>query len=226
MVAGSTSTGELQIDVSLPLTLEILQGRGKTRRFPAEVVSLSSRGAILNTPRGAGTPNLEAVEGREVLIHLPAGELREIRGVVLWARPHGEHKEGAAFGVEFNRPDLKVRRALEEYLPGYPQDLKNLWDNWDALQEIVEPPGPRPLTRPVPEGAPAPPVAPAEAPPSPVSRASDPTFYWVGLGAMVAGGAWYYLAPEAYRLFGVILAAYGCLTVAGKSVWSMWQSRV
>jgi len=227
MVAGRTDTGEGRTEASLPLTLEILQGRGKSRRFPVEVASLSSRGAILRTPRGAGTLNLEGLDGWEGLIHLPSGEIKEIRGTVLWARPQGEEEEGLAFGVEFVRPDLKVRRALEDYLPGYPQDLKNLWDNWDALQEIGEPGGPRPVppAMTAPGGGPPPLAAPAGEPPSPAPKASDPTFYWVGLGAVAAGGAWYYMAPEAYRLFGVILAVYGSLTIAGKSVWNMWQSR-
>jgi phage shock protein PspC (stress-responsive transcriptional regulator) len=61
--------------------------------------------------------------------------------------------------------------------------------------------------------------------PPPPAPAADTAYYWVGVGGVLAGLCIYFLAPETYRLFGVILAVYGTLTIAGKSVWSLMQKR-
>ena len=54
---------------------------------------------------------------------------------------------------------------------------------------------------------------------------SESAIYWVGFGAVLAGLSVYFLAPESYRLFGVILAAYGSLTIAGKGMWSFFKNQ-
>ncbi len=166
---------------------------------------------------------------RDSIIHLPKGEIREIRGSLLWTRAHSEMAPGVVFGIELSHPNLKVRRALEEQLLDYPQDIKSLWDHWDAVQDDYEGFG---AERPVGQvnqkdhaAAPLPPRPPMPEPEAAQipedTRGSDYTIYWVGLGAVVAGVAVYYLAPETYRLFGAILAIYGSLTIAGKGVWSL-----
>jgi hypothetical protein len=212
--------------VSKPLTLEILQGKGPSHQFPVRVRSLSARGVILTTGQAPRDLNLEGCASRDSVIHLPTGEIREIHGSLMWARPRGEDEPEVVFGLELSSSNLKVRRALEEQLLAYPQDLKNLWDHWDAMYEDHEVFGSG--QRGSPKGAQAPPVEPS---PKPRKRkavptqqplpASDHTFYWVGFGAVLAGLSVYFLAPESYRLFGVILAIYGSLTIAGKSVWSL-----
>jgi hypothetical protein len=156
--------------------------------------------------------------------------MREVRGNLIWARPRGEDGSEVVFGLELSSSNLKVRRALEEQLLAYPQDLKNMWDHWDAVYDDYEVGG---FGQPVSQKGPKaprvePPVAKTAArasqPPPPLT-APDSAYYWVGFGGALAGLSVYFLAPESYRLFGVILAVYGTLTIAGKSVWSLVQKR-
>jgi len=164
--------------------------------------------------------------GRDAVIHLPTGEVRQVRGSLIRARPRGEEDSEVVFGVELASSNLKVRRALEEQLLAYPQDLKNMWDHWDAVHDDYEvfgagppvsPPGPK-----APEPIPTP-REPRASQPREKFTTPDNAFYWVGFGGVLAGLSIYFLAPETYRLFGVILAAYGSLTIAGKSVWSLMK---
>ncbi len=212
-----------------PLTLEIFQGAEPSRRFPVRVKSLSARGVILISDQAPRDLLQQDLLNRDSLIHLPQGEVREIRGNILWAHPrNGEEGDGSEmeFGLELGSSNLKVRRALEDHLQNYPPDLKNLWDHWDAVQDehTVSSPGShwgRNRRAPLRESGSPPPVRELETPEAP--PASDNTVYLVGFGAVLVGLAVYFLAPEAYRLFGVILSIYGSLTIAGKSVWSLLQ---
>ncbi len=105
-----------------------------------------------------------------------------------------------------------------------------MWDHWDAVYDDYEvfgggQPAPAQEPRaPQPEAAVIHPetrtLKPLEEP-----ETSDRAYYWVGFGGVLAGLAVYFLAAETYRLFGVILAAYGSLTIAGKGVWSLMQRR-
>jgi hypothetical protein len=132
--------------------------------------------------------------------------------------------------MELASSNLKVRRTLEEQLLAYPQDLKNMWDHWDAVHDDYEAFHSAPTAPPKEVKAPR-----AEAsatsretkasPPLNGFQASDYAFYWVGFGGVLAGLGVYFLAPETYRLLGVILAAYGSLSIAGKSFWSLVQKR-
>jgi len=214
----------------LPLTLEISQGRGESRQFPVMVKSLSARGVILATYLAPDDLNLEGSVGQESIIHLSGGEISKVRGSLLWARPRGPGEPEVVFGLELSNSNLKVRRALEEQLLAYPQDLKNLWDHWDAIYEDheffrAEQPAYRdsPKTSRLAAASARSQAAPPQD--QPAVKHSDPTYYWVGAGAVLAGVGFYFLAPETYRLFGVILAAYGSLTIAGKSVWAMFSNR-
>jgi hypothetical protein len=226
MVTESPTANSQIADLPLPLILEILQGSGSSQQFPVRIRSLSARGVILASDQVPGELDLDGSGERDSIIHLPTGEIRQIRGSLLWIRSQGEIDPGVVFGIELSHPDLKVRRALEEQLLAYPQDIKNLWDHWDAVQDEYERfVSDRPVNQ---RGQPAVPVPPrppaAEAAASqtpPLSPVTDHTIYWVGGGAVLAGVAVYYLAPEFYRLFGAILAIYGSLAIVGKGVWSL-----
>ena len=212
----------------LPLILEILQGRGASQQIPVRVRSLSARGVILASGQALDDLNLDGSTGSDSVIYLPTGEIREIRGNLLWARPHGEADSEVVFGLELSSSNLKVRRALEEQLLAYPQDLKNLWDHWDAVHDDYEGFGSgQPVSHKGQQVSraekPAPAAAAATSQIKPTFPASDHTFYWVGVSAVLAGLGIYFLAPQSYRLFGVILAVYGSLTIAGKSVWSLMK---
>jgi phage shock protein PspC (stress-responsive transcriptional regulator) len=212
------------------LILEIFPGRGAPQQFPVMIRSLSARGVILTAGQIPGDLDLESCASSDSVIHLPTGEVREIRGNLIWARPRGEDGNEVVFGLELSSSNLKVRRALEEQLLAYPPDLKNLWDHWDAMYDDYEVGG---FGQPAAQKAPkAPQVETTSAPtavravqPSPPLSASDSAYYWVGFGGVLAGLAVYFLVPETYRLFGIILAIYGTLTIAGKSVWSLMQKR-
>ena len=211
-------------EMPLPLILEIPQGSEPAQQFQVRIRSLSARGAILASDQVPDDMDLVGVTGRDSIIHLPTGEIREIRGSLLWARSQDDILPEVVFGIELSNPNLKVRRALEEQLAACPQDIKNLWDHWDAVQDEYEGFGSGlPDVHQGQEVAPVQPRSPApeisETPPS--SPTSDHTIYWVGLGAVLAGVGVYYLAPESYRLFGAILAVYGSLTIVGKGVWSL-----
>jgi hypothetical protein len=230
MVTGSPTSDQQRPDLPLPLILEIFQGRGASQQFPVKVRSLSARGVILTSGQTPGDLNLDGSTGRDSIIHLPTGEIREIRGSLMWARPRGEADPEVVFGLELSNSNLRVRRALEEQLLAYPQDLKNLWDHWDAVHDDYEVFGAdQPVSR---KSQKAPRSEAVITPSEPVasqiqqdSPSSERAVYWVGFGTVMGGLAIYFLAPESYRLFGVILAAYGSLTIAGKSVWSMVRKR-
>lgn len=230
MVTEHSMSGDGRLEATQALTLEIFQGRGASQQFPVRIRSLSARGVILTAGQVPGDFNLENCASSDSVIHLPTGEIREIRGNLIWARPRGEDGSEVVFGLELNSSNLKVRRALEEQLLAYPQDLKNMWDHWDAVYDDngvfrngqpVSPKGPQaPRT----ESARA--SMTARGPQSPaVLPASETASYLVGFGGVLAGLSVYFLAPETYRLFGVILVVYGSLTIAGKSVWSLMQKR-
>lgn len=226
MVRENTTGNLEQAEMPLPLLLEILQGSDPPQQFPVRIRSLSARGVILASDQAPGDLELDGYTERDSIIHLPTGEIREIRGSLLWTRAQSEIDPGVIFGIQLNNPNLRVRRALEEQLLAYPQDLKNLWDHWDAVHDEYEAFGSgRPgnqKDQPVDPLPPRPPAAQSEAAPAPpASPASDSTIYWVGAGAVLAGGAVYFLAPDFYRLFGAILAIYGSLTIVGKGLWSL-----
>ncbi len=221
-----TLTGDhVKTDTPLPLILEIHQGSDPPQQFPVRISSLSARGVILASDQVPGDLDLDGFLERDSIIHLPTGEIREIRGSLLWSRSLGESDPGVVFGIELSSPNPKVRRALEEQISVYPQDIKNLWDHWDAVHDEYDGFGsgrPDHVDRPaVPVQPRSPAAETAAAQTAPTASMSDHTIYWVGLGAVVAGVAVYYLAPEFYRLFGAILAIYGSLTIVGKCVWSL-----
>lgn len=54
---------------------------------------------------------------------------------------------------------------------------------------------------------------------------ADQAIYLVAVGAMVGGAALYLFGPETLKLYGGILAIYGCLMMAARSAWAMWQAR-
>jgi hypothetical protein len=82
-----------------PLTLEIIQGRGASQRFPVRIRNLSARGVILTAGQVPGDLNLESCASSDSVIHLPTGEIREIRGNLIWARPRGEDDDEVVFGL-------------------------------------------------------------------------------------------------------------------------------
>jgi hypothetical protein len=177
-----------------------------------------------------GDLKVENCSSGDAVIRLPEGEIREIRGNLIWARPQGGDDPEAVFGLELSSSNVKVRRALEEQLQDYPADLKNMWDHWDAVHEEYEGFGAgqpaAPAAKPASwTAAPAPPQEARASGPPGKSSTSDQAYYLVGFGGVAAGLSVYFLAPESYRLFGIILAAYGGLTIAGKSVWSLMQKR-
>jgi hypothetical protein len=230
MMTASQTSGQRGPEAALPLILEILQGNGASRQFPVIIRSLSARGVILAAGQVPGDLNLESCPKSDSIIHLPTGEIREIRGNLTWARSRGENGSEVVFGLELSSSNLKVRRALEEQLLAYPEDLKNMWDHWDAVFEGYETSG---SVQPVSQiGSRASRLEhkailreTKASQPQQAYTASDLAYYWVGFGGLLAGLSVYFLAPESYRLFGVILAAYGSLTVAGKGVSSLVQKR-
>jgi hypothetical protein len=225
MVTASPTSELRRPDALLPLTLEIFQGSEPSQQFPVRIKSLSARGVILASGQAPRDLNWEQVASRDSIIHLPTGEVREIRGSLLWARPREDAEPEMVFGLELNSSNLRVRRALEEQLRAYPQDLKNLWDHWDAVHEEHEAFGSPPaVSSQKSETSRVEPIFTHrdKTPDAPQAQsASDHTIYVVGLAAVAAGLAVHYLAPDSYRLFGVILAVYGSLTIIGKSVWSL-----
>lgn len=228
MITESQTSNQKSAEMPLPLILEIAQGNEPSQQFAVRIRSLSARGVILTSGQVPGGYNLKGVSGRDAIIHLPTGEIREIRGSLLWARSHGDIDGRMVFGIELSNSNLKVRRALEEQLLAYPHDIKNLWDHWDAVHDDYEGFGSGhavsrdnqkevPVQRKVSETEPK-----GSQTSQPISG-SDQTIYWVGIGAVLAGLGVYFLAPESYRLFGSILAAYGSLSIAGKSVLSLMK---
>lgn len=168
---------------------------GETPAFPVSVASLSAGGVVLKVEDSPKTVDFLNLKDREAVICLPGGAddpPGRIPCRVLWSRPDDGKPARYALGLELADPDLRGRKALEDRLQAYPKDIKELWDQWDLMQ----------VSRLLPSG--------------------DQAVYLAGASAVVAGMALYLLGSESLKLFGAILAIYGCLTVAAKSVWAMW----
>ncbi len=76
-----TLTGDhVKTDTPLPLILEIHQGSDPPQQFPVRISSLSARGVILASDQVPGDLDLDGFLERDSVIHLPTGEMREIRG--------------------------------------------------------------------------------------------------------------------------------------------------
>jgi hypothetical protein len=162
------------------------------------VTELSAGGVVLKVEDASGKVDIANLQGQEAVIRLPGiadAELGRIQGRVLWARPQ-EGKAGVyAIGLELADPDLRVRRVLEDRLQGYPRDIKELWDQWDRVHVRRLP------------------------------LKADHAVYLIAASAIGGGTGLYFLGPEPLKLYGSILAIYGCLMMAAKSVWAMWQER-
>ena len=90
MITESQTSNQKSAEMPLPLILEIAQGNEPSQQFAVRIRSLSARGVILTSGQVPGGYNLKGGSGRGAIIHLPTGEIREIRGSLLWARSHGD----------------------------------------------------------------------------------------------------------------------------------------
>jgi len=174
-------------------------GRGrKTLTLPVGVTGLSAGGVMLKAEDASEKFAALNLTGQEAVIrlpHFPEEDLGQIRGRVLWARPE-EGKAGEyAIALELADPELRVRKVLEDRLQAYPGDIKELWDQWDRVHARR------------------------------LLPSADQAVYLVGVGAIGGGTALYFLGPEFLKMFGSILAIYGCLMMAARSAWVMWQER-
>ncbi len=164
----------------------------------ATVKELSAGGVVLKVEEAAGKVDLALLQGREAVIRFPEIEdagLGRVQTRVLWAKSPEDKTGECAIGLELACPDLRVRKMLEDRLQAYPRDLKELWDQWDRVH-----------VRPFPLKA-------------------DHAVYLVAAAAIGGGTGLYFLGPESLKLYGSILAIYGCFMMAAKSVWAMWQER-
>lgn len=180
---------------SLYLELPCLGRVGGASAFPVSVANLSAGGVVLRVKDALKTVDFLNLKDREAVICLPGradDPPARIPCRVLWSRPDEGEPAMYALGLELADPDLRVRKALEDRLQAYPKDIKELWDQWDLVQ----------VSRLLPSG--------------------DQAVYLAGASAVAAGMALYILGSESLKLFGAILAIYGCLVVAAKSVWAMW----
>lgn len=182
----------------LILTVAPVQRGRDPVRVPVRINSLSATGALLESREAESLPHLLGLAGREAAILLPGEEaagLGEIPGRISWARPGDAGGRGAVLGFELKEPELEVRKVLEDHMDAFPRDIKDLWDSWDELHR----------RRP--------------------AQVAEQAVYLVGVGAMAAGTTLYLAGPESLRLYGSIMALYGCVMMAAKSLWTMWRTR-
>jgi hypothetical protein len=170
--------------------------------LPVKIKSLSAGGVIMEVHYPPGGLDLRELQGRGGIINLPAavnGAGMTIQGQVQWTRPQGSDNPYFLLGLELDAPSLEARQALEDQLAIASKDIKELWDQWDRLQE-KKPPAPRPQ--------------------------SSQAIYVVGMGVVLGGVALQMWGPENLTSFGFILVLYGCATLAVKSIWSLWRQRM
>lgn len=184
-----------------PPDFEILAspGGGPPFHLPVNVKSLSAGGVILEVFYPPDGLDLRELQGRGGIINLPVtakGQAMTVQGKVQWTRPKSGDDLKFLLGLELVDPTLEVRQALEEHLNIASKDIKELWDNWDRLQE-------------------KPPSAPA----------TSQAVYWVGLAVVLGGVTLQLLGPDNLKSFGFILVMYGCAALAVKSIWSLWRNR-
>lgn len=174
-------------------------GRGREPvRLPVRINSLSATGALLESQEAQASPLLLALAGRDARILIPPDSpapLREITGRLAWVRPVRRKNGGMMMAFELQEPDLEVRRVLEDHMASFPRDLKELWDAWDEVHR----------SRP--------------------AQMAEQAAYLVGVGAVAAGTTLYLAGPETLKLYGSVMALYGCLMMAAKSIWSLWRAR-
>jgi hypothetical protein len=182
----------------LMLWVSPLKRGAEPLEVPVRINSLSATGAILESLAEDGGDRLLPLVGRPGSIHLSGGEvagIREVPGRIAWTRAAGPRGGGSLLGFALQESDLEVRKLLEDHLGAFPRDLKNLWDSWDALHHRRPLPG------------------------------AEQAVYLVGAGALAAGSTLYLAGPESLRLYGSIMALYGCVTLAARSLWAMWRTR-
>jgi hypothetical protein len=142
---------------------------------------------------------LDAVVGQESIIQVPAHGIwqgTDIHGKILWLRPGEGGLKTFQAALELQETDPQARRMLENQLITYPKDMKELWDHWDQVHTAA-----------------------------PGHSKGDQSVYFVGMGAVAAGLMLHYSGPESINPLGIIIAIYGSLVMAGKSLWSMWGRR-
>jgi hypothetical protein len=174
-------------------------GGGPPFHLPVSVKSLSAGGVILEATYPPDGLDLQGLQGRGGVINLPAagnGGSMAIRAKIQWARSQGNDNPKFLVGLELEDSSMEVRHALEGQMHIVTKDIKELWDHWDRLQEKV------PLV------------------PSP-----SQAIYIVGMSVVLGGVALQMWGPDDYKSFGFILVIYGCVTLAVKSIWSLWRQR-
>ncbi len=195
-VAGIFTPAEAPGGIYLELTGQ-RRGQGN-HTLPVGVTGLSAGGVVLGVEDTGGKFDFLNLKNRKVVICLPERaeeDLARIHGRVIWSQPE-ENKPGKyLLGLALADPDLRVRKVLEDRLQEYPRDIKELWDQWDRVHARR------------------------------ITLQADQAVYLVGAGAMMGGTALYFLGPASLKLYGSILAIYGCLMMAARSVWALWQER-
>jgi hypothetical protein len=191
--SGPAATPDFEI---LPPT-----GGGPPFHLPTQIKSISAGGVILEVNYPPDGLNLREFQGRGGVVNLPVtgnGSRMAIRGKVQWTRSQGVDNPRFLLGLELEDPSLEVRQALEDQLSIATKDIKELWDQWDRLQEKPKPP--------------------------PGSSASQGV-YLVGMGVVLAGAGLMIFGPDDLKSFGFILVLYGCATLAAKSIWTLWRQK-
>lgn len=176
-------------------------GQGPPYHLPIVVKSLSATGVILEVHFPPEGLNLKELQGRGTIIHLPVtgnGGKMAIRGKVLWSRPQVGNDPLFLLGLELEDPTLEVRQALEDQLPIATKDIKELWDQWDQSRETPRPPP---------------------------DASSQQGIYLVGMGVVLGGLGVQLWGPENVKSLGFILVLYGCITLAVKSLCTLWRQR-
>ncbi|MBM4285125.1 MAG: PilZ domain-containing protein [Deltaproteobacteria bacterium] len=217
------------------LVLEIVRpGEEDVVFLPMRLQSMSAQGVTLEGLPGQMGELPAEPAGHPVTIHLPAdrdGGLTHIPATLLWTRVRHQGSQGRLLaGLELEEPSLRVRQALEAYLPQYPRDLKGLWDHWDRSQEeqapappVVIAATPPVLTEPSRHAPRMESALPAETAAEPSSHSLDFPIYLVALGSAAVGLLLFTFGPESLQAYGAILAIYGSLAMGARSVWTMWQ---
>lgn len=79
----------------------------------------------------------EALPGHDSHLRLPqsrAGETETIDGKVTWVKASGPAGASVFLGMEVSQPVAQVQKLLEDQVLYTPQDIKDMWQQWDQVQ--------------------------------------------------------------------------------------------
>jgi hypothetical protein len=209
------------------LCLQVVNKFGEeVDQFSLAVKTLTTTGVILNIQQLENNCKTEICKGRDVLFKVYSadiGGMVELPGKILWTR-NNEDDTALTLGLELLDPlPPSIRNILEGNMSTGAKDMKLLWDYWDETKKTMNSSD---LSEPVDSVLViSKACAVSEKPEIRISR-NGFWIYWLGFGTILSGLAMQLPQSEYISFSGLVIMFGGSLTLAWKSVISLWEKPV